>query len=109
MTEQAQEKVTPDSQKSTMDKASENVSGVGDKIAGSAQPRKNFDSLSLLFAYANSVVEDQKSYTQQAADSTRSNADSGQNQGQSILQQGQEMVGNAAQSVADTLSGNTSK
>ena len=40
VTEQAQEKMTPDSQKSTMDKASENVTGVGDKIAGSAQPRK---------------------------------------------------------------------
>lgn len=60
-------------------------------------------------AYTKSAIEDQKSYTQQASDATRSNADAGQNQGQSILQQGQEMVGNAAQTVADTLSGNQSK
>lgn len=53
VTEQAQEKVTPDSQKSTMDKASENVTGVGDKIAGSAQPRKISDLLSVIFHHVD--------------------------------------------------------
>ena len=54
VTEQAQEKVTPDSQKSTMDKASENVSGMGDKIAGSAQPRKISFTLPQIFFHVNS-------------------------------------------------------
>jgi len=35
---QAQEKMTPDSQKSTFDKATESASGAGDKVAGAVQP-----------------------------------------------------------------------
>jgi hypothetical protein len=31
--------VTPDSQKSTLDKAGENVTGLGDKAASAVQPR----------------------------------------------------------------------
>lgn len=38
--EQAQEKITPDSQKSTGSKISENVTGAGDKLAGAVQPSK---------------------------------------------------------------------
>ena len=36
--DQVQEKVTPDSQKSTLDKASENASGAYDKAASALQP-----------------------------------------------------------------------
>ncbi len=32
------EKMTPDSQKSTMDKATESVSQTGDKLSGAVQP-----------------------------------------------------------------------
>lgn len=39
--EQASEKVTPQSQKSTFQVASENVTGAGDKIKGAVQPSKN--------------------------------------------------------------------
>jgi len=35
---QASEKMTPDSQKSTLDQAKESVTGAGDRIAGAAQP-----------------------------------------------------------------------
>jgi hypothetical protein len=38
--EQAQEKLTPQSQKSTGDVISENVSGAADKVAGTVQPSK---------------------------------------------------------------------
>jgi hypothetical protein len=37
--DQVQEKVTPDSQKSTLDKASETASGAYDRAAGAVQPR----------------------------------------------------------------------
>ena len=36
--DQVQEKVTPDSQKSTLDKASETASGAYDRAAGAVQP-----------------------------------------------------------------------
>ena len=36
--DQVSEKVTPDSQKSGFDKASESVTSAGDKVAGSMQP-----------------------------------------------------------------------
>ncbi|KAF2447280.1 chaperone/heat shock protein-like protein Hsp12 [Karstenula rhodostoma CBS 690.94] len=87
--EQAKEKVTPDSQKSTLDKASESVSGLGDKAASSVQP------------------EGDKSVTQKAGDATRSGGDSAQNEGKGVLANAQETLGNAAQSVQDAVSGNT--
>ncbi len=36
--EQVGEKVTPDSSKSTTQKASENITGLGDKVASAVQP-----------------------------------------------------------------------
>ena len=36
--EQAQEKITPDSQKSTLEQAKEGVTGLGDRAAGAIQP-----------------------------------------------------------------------
>lgn len=62
MGEQAQEKLTPDSQKSTLDKASETATGLGDKAAASVQP------------------SDTKSTTQKAGDSVRGGADDAQSE-----------------------------
>ncbi|KAI8934926.1 hypothetical protein NX059_008595 [Plenodomus lindquistii] len=86
--EQASEKITPDSQKSTTQKASENVSGLGDKVAGSVQPEGN------------------KSATQKAGDATRSGGDSAQDQGKGVLGSVQDGLSSAGQTVSDTLSGN---
>ena len=38
LSDQVQEKVTPDSQKSPLDQASESITTTGDKLAGSLQP-----------------------------------------------------------------------
>ncbi|KAA8618981.1 chaperone heat shock protein Hsp12 [Pyrenophora tritici-repentis] len=85
--EQAQEKITPDSQKSTMDKASESLTGAGDRVAGAVQP------------------EGQKSAGQKVGDATRSGGDNASSEGKGMMESAQETVGNAAQSVQDTLSG----
>ncbi|RHZ56149.1 heat shock 9/12 family protein [Aspergillus thermomutatus] len=53
----AQEKMTPDSQKSTMDRMKETVTDATDRMTGSAQS------------------DNQKSYTQQAYDSLRGEKD----------------------------------
>ncbi|KAF1917074.1 heat shock protein 9/12-domain-containing protein [Ampelomyces quisqualis] len=87
--EQAQEKITPDSQKSTLDKAGESVSGLGDKAASAVQP------------------EGQKSTTQKLGDSTRSGGDKAQNEGGSILSSAQEGLSNAGQAVTDTFNSAT--
>ncbi|KAF2257136.1 hypothetical protein BU26DRAFT_513844 [Trematosphaeria pertusa] len=87
--EQAKEKATPDSQKSTLDQAKEGASGVYDRAAGAVQPEGN------------------KSATQKVGDATRSGGDDASNQGKGILASTQETLGNAAQSVQDTFSGNT--
>ncbi|EOD52325.1 putative chaperone heat shock protein hsp12 protein [Neofusicoccum parvum UCRNP2] len=89
--DQAQEKITPDSQKSTLDQAKESITGTYDRAAGAAQP------------------SDTKSTSQKAADSVRSGSDDASNQSKGILQSAQETVGNAAQTVSDTLTGNTKK
>jgi hypothetical protein len=81
--EQASEKLTPDSQKSTSQKAGENLSGAGDRIAGAVQP------------------EGQKSTGQKVGDTARSGGD----EGKGVAQQASDAVGNAAQSVSNTLSG----
>ncbi|KAF2136655.1 uncharacterized protein K452DRAFT_302598 [Aplosporella prunicola CBS 121167] len=85
--DQLQEKVTPDSQKSTLDQAKEGVSGVADRAAGAVQPN------------------DQKSTTQQLSDSTRSGSDNASQQSKGIVQSASETLGNAAQAVSDTLQG----
>ena len=87
--DQAKEKITPDSQKSTTDKATENVSGLGDKIASSVQPEGN------------------KSATQKLGDSTRSGGDSAQNQGSGILDSAQKGLSDAGQAVTDTFNSAT--
>ena len=87
--EQAQEKLTPQSQKSTTDKATENVSGIGDKIAGSVQPEGN------------------KSATQKLGDSTRSGGDSAQKEGGGLLDSASQGLSNAGQSISDTFNSAT--
>lgn len=62
MGEQAQEKLTPDSQKSTLDKASETATGLSDKAAAAVQP------------------SDSKSTTQKAGDSLRGGSDDAQSE-----------------------------
>lgn len=42
LSEQAKEKVKPDSQKSTMEKAGDNVTGAGDKLSSAVMPGKFF-------------------------------------------------------------------
>ncbi|KAF2177203.1 hypothetical protein K469DRAFT_379398 [Zopfia rhizophila CBS 207.26] len=85
--DQAKEKVTPDSQKSTLDQAKEGATGIYDRAAGAVQP------------------EGDKSTSQKLGDSTRSGTDDASNQGKGVLASAQETLGNAAQSVSDTLSG----
>ncbi|KAF2098036.1 hypothetical protein NA57DRAFT_76833 [Rhizodiscina lignyota] len=85
--EQAQEKVTPDSQKSTFEQAKEGVTGTADRAAGAAQP------------------DDQKSTTQKMGDSVRGTSDDTSEQSKSYVQSAQEGLSGAAQSVKDTFSG----
>jgi hypothetical protein len=87
--DQAKEKITPDSQKSTLDQAKEQASGLYDRAAGSVQP------------------SDQKSGTQKVGDSLRSGTDDASNQSKGFVQSAQDTASSAAQSVGDTLSGVT--
>ncbi|KAF2689356.1 hypothetical protein K458DRAFT_413644 [Lentithecium fluviatile CBS 122367] len=89
--DQAKEKVTPDSQKSTLEQAKEGVTGLGDRAAGAVQPEGN------------------KSATQKLGDTTRSGGDDASAQGKGVLAQAQESIGNAAASVQDAISGNQKK
>jgi len=48
LSDKAQKTMTPDSQKSGLDKAKESVTDAGDKVAGTVQPgRASFSSISL--------------------------------------------------------------
>ena len=99
------EKVTPDSTKSNTQKASEGLSGVGDRIAGAVQPGM-FEPGPHLTAITNDITEGDKSATQKVGDATRSGGDDASAQGKGILAQAQDTLGNAAQSVQDAVSGN---
>jgi len=85
--EQVGEKVTPDSQKSYGQIAQEKVTGAADQVAGAIQP------------------EGEKSTTQKLGDATRGNTNSAEGGAQSYLDTAKQYVGNAAQTVADTLIG----
>jgi len=87
--EQAGEKLTPQSQKSTGQVISENVSSTGDKIAGAVQPNS------------------EKSTTQKLGDSTRSNADSAQNESGSYLDSAKDTLSGAGNSITDTFNSAT--
>lgn len=45
MTEQVGDKMKPDSQKTTTEKMGDNLSGVGDRVAGAVQPKYVSSSL----------------------------------------------------------------
>jgi hypothetical protein len=108
--EQVSEKVTPDSQKSTTQKASEGVSGLGDRVAGAVQPGTFYLHPSLHSSSTNTfIIEGNKSATQKLGDSTRSGGDDASAQGKGVLAQAQETLGNAAQSVQDAVSGQQKK
>lgn len=85
--EQAQEKMTPDSQKSTTQKASESLTGAGDRVAGAVQP------------------EGQKSTGQKLGDATRSGGDDASNQGKGVMESAQDTLNSASESVSNALGG----
>lgn len=99
-----QEKVTPDSQKSYTEKASENISGTYDKVASAVQPgnllRQRFQAI---LKGLTTFIESEKSTTQKIGDSTRSTADNAQNDGKGMMQSAQETVGNVANAAADNV------
>lgn len=92
--EQAQEKLTPQSQKSTTEVISENVTGAGDKIASAVQPSRSSRS-KIRFYHADFQPGSDKSTTQKAGDSLRGNGDSAQKQGGGIID-------SATKTVTDT-------
>lgn len=96
--------MTPDSQKSTTQKAGETVSGLGDKAASAVQPGQFTIAPS---PYCQSLTdissEGQKSTTQKLGDSTRSGGDSAQKEGGGILDSAQKGLSDASQSVTDTF------
>jgi hypothetical protein len=100
--DQVQEKVTPDSQKSTLDQAKESASGAYDRVAGAAQPGKFHltSSPSTLHYHILSKhiltirTEQDKSATQKLGDSTRSGGD-----------QGKGMMESAKDSISNTFGG----
>ena len=89
--EQASEKMTPDSQKSTTQKASESLTGAGDRVAGAVQP------------------EGQKSTGQKLGDATRSGGDDASNQGQGIMKSAQDTINSATEGVSNALGGGQKK
>jgi hypothetical protein len=103
--EQASEKVTPDSQKSTAQQAKEGVTGLGDRAASAVQPGTLHSSSLSHAASTNKSSEGNKSATQKLGDSTRSGSD----ESKGVLAQAQESLGNAAASVQDAISGQQKK
>ncbi|KNG50183.1 chaperone heat shock protein hsp12 [Stemphylium lycopersici] len=89
--EQASEKITPDSQKSTTQKASESLTGAGDRVAGAVQP------------------EGQKSTGQKVGDATRSGGDDASNQGKGIMESTQDTLSGAAEGISNALGGGQKK
>ncbi|KAG4437719.1 hypothetical protein IFR05_006802 [Cadophora sp. M221] len=79
--EQVQEKITPQSQKSTGQVIGENLTGAGDNIAATLQPNS------------------EKSTTQKAGDSIRGNTNSAEKQGGGILESAQKTVTDAINAV----------
>lgn len=85
--QQAKEKVTPDSQKSTFEQTKEGVTGLGDRATSAIQP------------------EGDKSATQKVGDSVRGTSDDASNQSKGLLDSASEGLSSATQSIQDTFSG----
>ena len=125
--DQAQEKLTPDSQKSGLDQAKESVTGAYDKAAGAVQPGKSLQSYPLRseillvehfcyhplytinLAYPTNFcyyLEGDKSISQKGSDAVSgSNTDNAENTGKSYLQTAQDTVTDSVNKVSDTLTG----
>jgi len=97
LVDQAQEKLTPDSQKSTADKAKEGITSTADDVAGMVQPG------------------DSKSTTQKLSDETSSTASSlgkqtseatgtAQEEGKTYLAQAQDLAASALNSASKVAS-----
>ncbi|OAG33985.1 hypothetical protein AYO21_11865 [Fonsecaea monophora] len=115
LTDQAQEKLTPDSQKSTLDKAKESATGTADDIAGMVQPgdsksttqkladetsAKSSSAQDTLAGATKNIQETASTLGQQAS----STAGAAQESGKEYLQQAQD----TASSVGQTASSNAS-
>ncbi|KAI4163550.1 MAG: hypothetical protein LQ342_002822 [Letrouitia transgressa] len=83
--DQVQEKLTPDSQKSTTEQATEKATTAGDKVAGSLQPG------------------DSKSTAQKLSDESRSGFDSAQDTAKSYGNQASEFASNAQSKISENL------
>jgi len=86
LTDQAQEKLTPDSQKSTFDKTKEGVTNTADDVAGMAQPG------------------DSKSTSQKLSDETSAKTGSAQETLSGASKSVQDTASNIAKSAQDTAS-----
>ena len=88
--------MTPDSQKSGLDKASESVTSTGDKLAGAVQPgtflnpHYNPRPRSPARALTRDCLGDSKSTAQELSDTTRSYADKAQDQGKGLASSAQD-------------------
>ena len=105
--EQVGEKITPQSQKSNTDVASEKLTGLGDKAASALQPGKSTKTLlqrvSVQHTNVPSPADSEKSTTQKLGDSTRGNADSAQKDGASYVDQAKDTLASAANVASETL------
>ncbi|OAL36034.1 hypothetical protein AYO20_04696 [Fonsecaea nubica] len=115
LTDQAQEKLTPDSQKSTLDKAKESATGTADDIAGMVQPgdsksttQKLSDETSAKSSSAQDTLSGATKNIQETASTlgqqVSSTAGAAQESGKEYLQQAQD----TASSVGQTASSNAS-
>ncbi|MCJ1458411.1 hypothetical protein MMC28_008783 [Mycoblastus sanguinarius] len=70
MTDKAQEKLTPESQKSTLDQAKEGVTDAADKVAGTVQPGDD-KSISQKVFDSTSTEPGEKSYLETAQNTVK--------------------------------------
>ncbi|KAL9632903.1 MAG: hypothetical protein Q9164_005015 [Protoblastenia rupestris] len=103
MGDKAQEKLTPESQKSMGDKVTEGATSAYDKAADAVQPRKTRNGYSLLHnpdvwgAIEMIEADGDKSVTQQLSDSTSTKPGE-----KGYVAQAQDMASGAAKYVQDT-------
>ncbi|MCJ1467222.1 hypothetical protein MMC07_005845 [Pseudocyphellaria aurata] len=96
LTDKAQKNLTPDSEKSGVDKAKDSASGAYDSVAGTLQPGTSLSKLPF--------IESEKSTTQKLSDSTSSGSKDAEDTGKTYLQSAQDGASNLANTVSDTLS-----
>ena len=102
MTPEVEETLTPDSQKSTLDKASETLTDAADKIAGMVQPGAFSPPDCSSRPRPNAFLGDSKSTTQKLSDE----AQSGHNEtSKGLLEQAQEVAANALSSASKAAAG----